>query len=351
MVEDKRASASTAAIGIGILAILIFSCGSRTSRPSTSPSTATYSVTNAGPISFAVFDPSVSYGISSYDTQAVQQADLSMLISTGAQCIRVDLGYAPWLSNDQATTGLIDSVMSSIRTTGRCLIIADAASESYRNGGAIPWTQFEQAWVSRVSTLAARYRPDYYIVIKEPGWYVPLVSDSRTNPAFQNVSDWVALTQSLASAVLTASPSTRIGVSIAGDSLKNNNAYYTAFLNQLQSLSGLSFIGFDLYTSSGQTATQTYLSQNAMSKDIWIAEAWSSDGPQIYNPANAESDARWMASIYRFGQSIGAKMLIPFYTDLFSGYSIPRESSSLVTFYQGRTPVFTEFKNVVAGNP
>ena len=49
--------------------------------------------------------------------------------------------------------------------------------------------------------------------------------------------------------------------------------------------------------------------------------------------------------------SIGAKMLIPFYTDLFAGYSIPTTASSLVAFYQGRTPVYAEFAKVVAGNP
>lgn len=58
-----------------------------------------------------------------------------------------------------------------------------------------------------------------------------------------------------------------------------------------------------------------------------------------------------MKSFYSYAQSIHAKMLIPFYTDLFSGYTVPTNSSALVTFYQGRTPIFTEFHNVVAGRP
>ena len=58
-----------------------------------------------------------------------------------------------------------------------------------------------------------------------------------------------------------------------------------------------------------------------------------------------------MKSIYQFGHSIGATMLVPFYTNLFSGYSVPTDTNSLLTFYQGTTPVYTEFKNVVAGKP
>jgi hypothetical protein len=44
-------------------------------------------------------------------------------------------------------------------------------------------------------------------------------------------------------------------------------------------------------------------------------------------------------------------MLIPFYTDLFSGYVVPITSTALVNFYHGRSPVYTEFHNVVAGHP
>jgi hypothetical protein len=301
-------------------------------------------------MSFAALDSSISYGIPSYDTQSEQQADLSMLLSTNAQCIRVDIGYAPWLTNGKATISLIDSVVNSIKSAGRCLIIADAGSESYRGTGEVLWTQFKQAWVQRVSTLAALYHPDYYIVVKEPGWYVPMVSDAETNPNFQSVKDWIGLTQELTNAVRLASPSTNIGIAIAADSLNQaNKVFYSQYLNQAQAIQGISFVGFDIYTSSGQTATERYLALNHPIKSVWIAEAWSSPNPTTLT--NAQSDAQWMKSIYQFGQSIGAKMLIPFYTDLFSGYTVPTTTNSLLAFYLGTTPIFTEFSRVVAGIP
>jgi len=297
-----------------------------------------------------VVDESASYGIASYKNSAAQPADLSMLVSTGAQCVRVDIGYAPWLpGGNTSQKQLVSSVVNSMRSQGKCLIVADAASESYRNGGCLDWAQFKVAWVQRVATLAALYHPKFYIVVKEPGWYVPMVCDAATNPLFQSVSDWIGLTQNLTNAVRTASPKTQIGVAVSAGYTAIDPAFYGQYLDQVQHVSGISFIGFDIYSSSDQATVQNYLYANPPSKPIWIAEAWSNSN--MTTSAQAQSDAQWMKSFYSYAQSINARMLIPFYTDLFSGYTVPTNSSALVAFYQGRTPVYTEFHNVVAGKP
>jgi hypothetical protein len=301
-------------------------------------------------MTFGVVDESASYGIPSYKNTAVQQADLSMLTSTGAQCVRLDIGYAPWLPGGNVSLiQLLTSVVKDLRSHGRCLIIADAGSESYRNGGCLDWAQFKVAWVQRVSTLAALFHPKYYIVIKEPGWYVPMVCDATTNPLYQSVNDWLGLTQNLTKAVKAASPSTQIGVSVSAGYTATDPAFYAQYLNEVQQVSGISFIGFDIYSPSDQVTVEHYLSNDPPSKPIWIAESWSSPNPT--SQAQAQSDAQWMKSFYSYAQLINAKMLIPFYTNLFSGYTIPTTSSALVKFYQGRTPVYTEFHNVVAGHP
>ena len=301
-------------------------------------------------MSFGVVDASASYGIPSYKNAAVQQADLSMLVSTGAQCVRVDIDYSAWLPGGNASLiQLLTSVAKDLRSQGRCLIIADASSESYRNGGCLDWAQFKVAWVQRVAALAALFHPKYYIVVKEPGWYVPMICDAATNPLFQSVNDWVGLTQNLTNAVKAASLSAQIGVSIAAGYTTTQPAFYIQYVNEAQQLSGISFIGFDIYTSSDQVSVEHFLYNYPPSKPIWIAESWSNPDPSTQ--AQAQSDAQWMKSFYSYAQSIKAKMLIPFYTDLFSGYTVPTTSSALITFYQGRTPVYTEFHNVVAGHP
>jgi hypothetical protein len=301
-------------------------------------------------MAFGVVDESASYGIPSYKNAAVQQAELSMLTSTGAQCVRLDIGYAPWLPGGNASqVQLVTAIVNSLRSQGRCLIIADAGSESYRNGGCLDWAQFKVAWVQRVSTLAAMFHPKYYIAIKEPGWYVPMVCDSATNPLYQSVADWTGLTQNLTNAVMTASPSTLIGVAVSAGYTATDPAFYGQYLNEVQQVSGISFIGFDIYTSSDQVSVEHFLYNNPPSKPIWIAESWSNTA--MTTQAQAQSDAQWMKSFYSFAQLISARMLIPFYTDLFSGYTVPTTSSALAAFYQGRTPVYTEFHNVVAGHP
>jgi len=301
-------------------------------------------------MAFGVVDASASYGIPSYKNTAVQQADLSMLTSTGAQCVRVDIGYAPWLPGGNVSQEqLVTAVVNSIRSQGRCLIVADAGSESYRNGGCLDWAQFKVAWVQRVSALAALFHPKFYIVIKEPGWYVPMICDAATNPLYQSVNDWLGLTQNLTKAVKAASSSTQIGVAVSAGYTATDPAFYGSYLNEVQQVSGISFIGFDIYALSDQVTVEHYLYNNPPSKPIWIAEAWSNPTPTTL--AQAQSDAQWMKSFYSFAQLINARMLIPFYTDLFSGYTIPTTSSALAAFYQGRTPVYTEFHNVVAGTP
>jgi len=301
-------------------------------------------------MAFGVVDESASYGIPSYKNAAVQQADLSMLASTGAQCVRLDIGFSPWLPGGNASqVQLVTAIVNSLRSQGRCLIIADASSESYRNGGCLDWAQFKAAWVQRVSTLAALFHPKFYIVIKEPGWYVPMVCDAATNPLYQSVTDWVGLTQNLTNAVKAASPSTLIGVSVSAGYTAADPAFYGQYLNEIQQLSGISFIGFDIYIPSDQTSVEHFLYTNPPSKPIWIAEAWSNTSPTTQ--AQAQSDALWMKSFYAYAQLINAKMLIPFYTDLFSGYTVPTTSSALTAFYLGRTPVYTEFHNVIGGHP
>ena len=289
----------------------------------------------------------------SYNTPQVENTTLSMLLNTGVSCVRIDIGFNAWLKNLTSAQSTMSSLVAQIKSANRCFIIADAAAESYRHGGQIPWDQFKTAWVQRVSTLAALYHPDYYVVIKEPGWYAPMVSDATTNPAFQDPNQWINLTQTLISTVQSVSPNTKVGVAIAADSLSSNPTLYTDFLTGVSKLPGLSFIGFDIYTISGFQNTQNYLSQNGSGgKDVWIAECWSADGSTIYSSSRASLDASWILLVYYFAQEEHVSVLIPFYTDLFASYSLtttsPTDTGQILSLLQQRTSVFQEYKSIIA---
>jgi len=289
----------------------------------------------------------------SWNPPAVENSTLAMLVSTGSSCVRIDIGYDAWLKNNVAIQTEMSSLVNQIRSDNKCLIIADASAESYRNGGGLPWTQFQQAWIQRVHTLASIFHPDYYIVIKEPGWYVPMVTDAATNPDFQNLSNWVNLTQTLAATVESASPSTKVGISIAADSLSSLPSGYIPYLTEVENLSSVSFIGFDIYTITGFQNTQSFLNQyGAGGKGVWIAECWSGDGSGIFDSSRSTLDTSWIQLVYEFAQVIGAQMIIPFYTDLFASYSFsstsPTSSSQVLSLLQQRMPIYYEFTNIAS---
>jgi len=349
--QSRRVSVRTL-LAVLVLAVLV-TAGAADFIPGAAPQQA-HGQALGGPVSLAAVFTRASYGGPelSYNTVAVEDADLSMLLATHVQCIRIDIGYAPWLQNNQTPINEMTSLVQQIKAAGRCLIIADAASESYRGVGKLTWSQFLAAWVPRVSALAALYHPDYYVVVKEPGWYVPMVSDAATNPQFQSVSVWLSLTQNLTNAVHAVSPSTVVGVAIAANSLtQKDGAFYSQYLNQVQAIPGMSFIGFDIYGTNDQTATQNYLSANPPSKSVWIPETWSTPNGAALD-GNPSQDAAWIVSIFTFALSVHAAFLIPFYTDDFASYNLvvnaPTSAAQILSLYQDRTPIFSALENVMS---
>jgi len=277
----------------------------------------------------------------SYTVQQLEQ-DITMLKGLGVQSIRLDIGFDAWLQNDQTTINKITTVVNFVRASGLTLIIADASAEQYRRtlsnpNGPLPWSQFKEAWVNRVQTLASLYHPNYYIVIKEPGWYVPMVSDSGTNPLFQSSSDWLNLTSWLVSTVKASSPNTITGISIAANSLSTNPTEYDSYLQGLPP--GISFVGFDCYGGNGNSLARKYVSQYGTGgKQIWIAETWSQP---LYN-SNPQTDPAWLSAEYKFAVSIGATEMNPFYSNDFASYNPP------VTNFVASTPVAATFQSLAA---
>ena len=179
-------------------------------------------------LGFSVTLTAAGYDNIQTDGFAPAQAQLAMLLQSGASAVRIDIGYDAWLNNRQDIQADVTNLISQIRAAGKCLIIADAAAEFYRHNP-LPWTQFQQAWVQRVQTLAGLYAPDFYVRVKEPGWYVPMVSDALTNPQFQDVTTWVSLVQQLEA----AAPQSKDGVSIEGGIPASRQPMFVSFLRSV----------------------------------------------------------------------------------------------------------------------
>jgi hypothetical protein len=267
------------------------------------------------------------------------QAQLAMLLETGASCVRIDVGYDAWLNDQTAIQSDVASLIAQIRAAGKCLIVADAAAEFYRHNP-LPWVQFQQAWVQRVDSLATLFHPDFYILVKEPGWYVPMVSDALTNPDFQDVTTWVSLVQSLEA----AAPDSKDGVSIEGGIPAARQAAFVSFLQSVAALGGTDFLGFDQYGANDQALDISLIAQVSTTKPIWIAEAWTATDPGVaFDPGRASLDSTWMRVEYDYAQYVHAANLIPFFDGAFASYSTPPD-------YTKRTPVFFVFQQLATAH-
>jgi hypothetical protein len=175
-----------------------------------------------------------------------------------------------------------------------------------------------------------------------------MISDATTNPLVSNATEWVGLTQQLIAAVQAVSPNTKIGVSADANSLNSPKfaPEYTAYIQGASQLTGLSFIGFDTYSSTDQTTTQNYLAHyGSGGKDVWISEAWSTaDGSALNGDPN--QDAQWMTSAYAFASSVHATFLIPFYTDDFASYTWDMKPTDIIGNYGMRQPVYSAFQSL-----
>lgn len=290
-------------------------------------------------IGWSVMDNGASYDNLETTPYSQLTSEAGMLASTGASCIRLDVGYDAWLNNNVTAQNEVTSLVNMIRNYGKCLIIADASAEYYRNNP-LTWSRFQVAWVSRVTFLARMYQPNFYEVVKEPGWYVPMVSDANTNPQFSNVTVWVQLTQNLTNAVHSVSPSTKVGIAIQGGISSSAQPFYVSYLKQVSQMSGIDFIGYDQYGANDQSLDLAIENQVQTTKAIWIAETWSTDAPSIvFNPDRASLDAYWIQVEYYYALYIHASNIEPFYTEAFASYTQPPN-------YSQKTPVFYEFQHL-----
>lgn len=291
---------------------------------------------------------------------AVLQEELSMLESTGAEGITIDLGYDPWLAGQQSVMAEDTRFIDEIRASGRLVVLKDASAERYRSYP-LPWARFEAAWVQRVRTLAALYRPAYYTVIKEPGWYLPMIAGISRNPSspadrqIESVSTWTSLLAKLVAAVHQVSPGTKVGVSIPGDSLYHSRQgpFYVQFMEQAARMPGVAFLGFDIYDTYAFTDTLRFLQAGgAGSTPVWINEAWSTTSPTIASESSRASlDVAWIRFLYQYALYIHAEGVSPFYTNQLASYGSPPPSASgMLRYFEGRTPVFGEFTSLVAAN-
>jgi hypothetical protein len=282
-------------------------------------------------------------------TRAVIRKEIEMLAQAGMSVMRIDLDYDPWIFNDTEEIGKYDDAVAEIRRAGRRLMIADAAGESYRHRRKVSWSQYRREWVDRVRTIAARYKPDYYVVVKEPGWYWLMPSDFLISQPWAKPDEWVELTRQLTAAVKSVSPRTRTAVAVPGNSIYHGKARDTilAYYTAATGLPDLDIIGFDTYTPTSFTDTERFIREVGLhGKQPWLLEAWSHGGQRQF-PDQEAIDSGYVEAAAGFAQRINAGGVVYFFTKYLASYDPPPSTEQeLLEFYSKRTPAFSAVQGV-----
>ncbi len=190
--------------------------------------------------------------------------------------------------------------------------------------------------------LAARYKPDNFVIVHEPTTQTARMAITVT-PA-----EWVTFVETLEPLIKAASPHTQVG---AGDcSHCNEDAYFTAFAaiptcNATNLQSGcIDFLTMDLYsdTTNDFTEDQNWAAlAHASNKSVYMEETFAPHylgpppaGGYQSNPGGAEAytliggcnlifapmDAAWLAGMQQFDMANGMTAMTTFTTQAFFLY-------------------------------
>jgi len=249
-----------------------------------------------------------SHGSGSAYPLDVKLKQLSVLEEAGVDTVRITQAYDPFLDDDHVTINATDDLVEQIRSGGSKLMLADGGAERYWVEP-LNWSEFTQAFVERVTDLASRYRPEYYVVVKEPIWYMAMNWSAPGGMLTESVSvaQWVSLTEQLCASVKNASPTTATGVSIALPYQESLD-----YLMGVQDIDEVDFVGIDIYRLRDLDVLETI--DAGLTKEKWILETW--DGhPETQEGQGwrATSAAEWITMISNYARSWGYAGISTFY--------------------------------------
>ncbi len=238
----------------------------------------------------------------------IKLKQLQVLEEAGIETVRITLAYDIFLQSNQDRIDDLYTLISRIRDDGKRVMIADGAAELYWNEP-MDWDAFSHAFIERVADLAARFQPEYYIVVKEPTWYM---GGRWTSPGgmlteMVTVDQWLELTRQLCDAIKAASPGTQRGIAIALPFPESQD-----YLMKADKLEGLDFVGIDIYSHRHIGTVEGYVQK--ITKPKWILESW--DGhpdTQIGQRWRTRSAAEWIKMISHYAQSRDFVGLATFY--------------------------------------
>lgn len=262
---------------------------------------------------------------------------LKVIEETGAGVIRIDMDYEAWMTNNQDNIKRHDEIIKQIKSDGKLLMLADRGAISFKKNK-VSWDYFREQHLKHTRIFMERYRPDYYVVVKEPISYSPMIS-TKTTPEM-----WYELTAEACNIVKEVNVDTKCAVAVYPSWenpswIENERRFFELSSN----INNLDIMGVDIYDEKAMQTTMNNLIPLApQNKSIWMLESWNGVASSYLQPWKEGEDAEWITSSVYFAQKNNFKGYISYYPVHFSSYTRLRGID-----WSARTLPFYAYKSVI----
>ena len=274
-----------------------------TTTTTTSPTTTTTTTTTKSRVNYGATLYTVSYGQIQQTTLQQAKDEVQLFKNMGITYYSIHINYDPFLFKQSDKIQIFDSIVAEIRNSGGKIHIADSGAESYWNNK-LTWEQMKISWRDRVSLIAARYQPDVYTIIKEPAWYLGMIS----NPQAITADESVNLAKELSQIVKSVSPNTKVlFVETASAYVPTESLYSPVkieILSRLVQDSNLDGVGIDIYGARCGNDDKTPQLTNVVNiitsagKEYWIPETWGATAAAFSSCTNlSQTEIAWAEHI------------------------------------------------------
>lgn len=253
---------------------------------------------------------------------------------------RVDINPQTTSLSDPAVAAKYDAVVRRVRQLGLRLAI-NPEFEPGELGAQVTFQDFQKAALQAYPAMAARFHPDYFVIIHEPTTMAGRMGILTT------VQEWHNFIVAVAPLIKAASPHTRLGAGgYQGTTTDALSAQEAQFFQDFVTIPALDFMTMDIYDgNSFPQYTQWAQMAHAAGKGVYIEETWAPtflpnplpadaisplgyltkplDQLAIVGPANQDFedlDANWLHAMVLFASANNMEAVTPFTTQAFFAY-------------------------------
>lgn len=244
------------------------------------------------------------------------------------------MDYEAWMTNDWDNIVRHDEIINQIKDDGKALMLADRGAIGFKKNK-VTWDYFREQHLKHTKIFMEKYKPDYYVVIKEPIWYYKFYSmiSTETTPEM-----WSDLASRACTVVKDISPATKCAVAVYASGEREKEFFALA-----AGIANIDIMGVDVYEDKDIRAVMDDLyALVSETKELWMLESWNGGASSYLQPWKEKDDADWIKRSVYFAQKNNFKGYISYYPVHFSSYTNLRNID-----WNKRTLPFYAYKEII----